>query len=85
MTPEPHHDCPPCPSCGARCSTPARHSPDWTRYVKHPYASFDDVARSDLWCPPCGHGWIEADPARVEQAWAAWHAWERKERRDAKR
>lgn len=68
----PHTACPPCPACGSTVATPCEHAPEPQRYTEHP-----SITRADLWCPACGHGWREADAAKVEKAWRAWRAWER--------
>jgi hypothetical protein len=64
---DPTTDCPACPKCGVTDASPqladqAGHGWDGRHRTYDPRA---------LWCPHCGHGWIEADLDRVAQSWRA--------------
>ena len=53
----------PCPECAATVATPF-----WTE---------DSTEEPDrLFCPACGHRWVEADARAVAQAWRSLGAYE---------
>jgi hypothetical protein len=58
MSTAPKHDCPPCPKCDRRVASPAGVS---ERHISQ--------APNHLYCPACGHEWLEADAVKVVQAW----------------
>ncbi|MFY1829104.1 hypothetical protein ACN47A_24510 [Myxococcus fulvus] len=64
--PRPWHDCPPCPSCEARCGVPVRLAAEW----QHHAAPTDTLV-----CPACGAGWV-GTPDEVAQAERALREWE---------
>lgn len=62
---KPKHDCPPCPKCAGAVASPAATS-----------GRHGVVAWNHLYCPACGHDWIELDPVAVVQAWWSRGAWD---------
>ncbi|QSQ17206.1 hypothetical protein [Myxococcus landrumensis] len=62
--PRPWHDCPPCPSCKARCGIPVRLA-DWNHRA---------VEGDTLVCPSCGAGWVGTveESTLAERAYSAW-------------